>query len=276
MTHYNTLGVSETATPEEIKKAYRKLASQHHPDKGGDTAMFQQVEEAYRVLSDPQQRQQYDFEQQGGGTRHFNFGNFDGNDLNDIFSRFGMHFGPGFSQPRQPRRNKDLRIELALDLASTLEKQTKTISVQTTNGQRQTLDVDIPKGVATGASIRYPGLGDNFFTSLPRGDLYVNFRILPNPEFQVFGIDLITNLDINPFEAILGCEKTVTGLDSKNFLFNVPAGVQHGGKLRLNGQGLWDMHQPIRGNLIVNISIITPTKLSNEQLDLVRQIQNQL
>lgn len=273
MTHYATLGVSESATPEEIKKAYRKLASQHHPDKGGDTAMFQKVEEAYRVLSDPQQRQQYDFERQNPGGFKFNFSNENQNiDINDIFS----HFGFGFHPKQQQRRNKDLRIELALDLASTLEKQTKTISVQTTNGQRQTLDVEIPQGVVTGASIRYPGLGDNFFNSLPRGDLFVNFRIIPNPNFQIIGTDLLTNLTINCFEAILGCEKNITGLDGKTFSVSIPAGIQSGGRLRLKNQGLFEMNQNHRGGLIINIIVETPTKLSNEQLEIVRQLQNQL
>ena len=89
MSHYDTLGIAKTATPEEIKRAYRKLASQHHPDKGGDTAKFQQVEEAYRVLSDPQQRAQYDNPQPN--NIHFNFGHDQNINIDEIFSRFGFN-----------------------------------------------------------------------------------------------------------------------------------------------------------------------------------------
>ena len=101
--HYETLGVSKSATPEEIKRAYRKLASQHHPDKGGDTAKFQQVEEAYRVLSDPAQRQQYDNPQPQGGF-NFNFNNSGvPPEMQDIFRNFGFNFNAG-SPFRQQRK----------------------------------------------------------------------------------------------------------------------------------------------------------------------------
>jgi DnaJ-class molecular chaperone len=272
-THYETLGVSETATPDEIKKAYRKLASKHHPDKGGDTAVFQQVEEAYRVLSDPRQRQQYDMERQGG-ARSFRF-NTSGSDfdINDLFGQFGFGGASPFGQ-RQPRRNKDLRIELVVELQETLQDQKKTISVQTTNGQRQTLEVTIPRGITSGASMKYPGLGDNFFASLPRGDLYVNFRVIAHPQFQVYDIDLITKIEINCFDAITGGETEVVGLDGKTFLTTIPPGTQPGTKLRIKGEGLYVVNQPHRGNLIVEIRVSIPTNLTQTQLDLVKTIQS--
>lgn len=273
MSHYDTLGVAKTATPDEIKKAYRKLASQHHPDKGGDTAMFQQVEEAYRILSDPRQRQQYDMEQQGG-ARSFRFsGGGSDFDINDLFGQFGFGGASPFGQ-RQPRRNKDLRIELVVELQDTLQEHTKTVSVQTTNGQRQTLEVTIPRGISPGASMKYPGLGDNFFTSLPRGDLYVNFHVVPNPQFQVYDIDIITKIEINCFDAITGGETEVTGLDGKTFLITIPPGTQPGTKLRIKGEGLYVLNQNHRGNLIVEIRISIPTNLTQSQIDLVKAIQS--
>ena len=113
--YYQTLGVSENASPEEIKKAYRKLANQHHPDKGGDQAKFKDISVAYETLSDKNKRAEYDMQQQGGGREfRFNTGNTHFHDINDVFS---AHFGSPFGGPfgdifgRHQRRNKDLNIQ---------------------------------------------------------------------------------------------------------------------------------------------------------------------
>ena len=175
---YETLGVPTGASEDEIKKAYRKLASQHHPDKGGDTAKFQEIQNAYETLSDPQKRAQHDnpnpFGHQGGDS-HFEF-HFGGGDPHDIFQQFFQHGFGGhnpFQQRQQPRRNKDLRINLTINLQETLAEQKKTVSVQTTKGDRFNVDVNIPRGVSNGTTIKYTQMGDNMFDSLTRGDLYV-------------------------------------------------------------------------------------------------------
>jgi curved DNA-binding protein len=277
MNHYETLGVTESATPEEIKKAYRKLASQHHPDKGGDTATFQSIQTAYDTLSDPNKKQQYDLERQGGGNwQRFNFHDFGGQsqmDINDIFAQFG--FGQGGAGSRyQPRRNKDLRITIPFSLHESLAEQKKTVSVQTTNGQRQTLEITIPRGITGGASMKYPGLGDNFFTSLPRGDLYVHFEQLRDPKFQAMDIDLFTRIEINCLDAITGGETEVPGVDGKTFLLTIPPGTQHSTKFRIKGEGLYELNQDYRGNLIVEINISVPKNLTEQQLDLIKQVQS--
>lgn len=273
MNYYEVLGVPKTATPEEIKRAYRKLASQHHPDKGGDTAKFQQVEEAYRTLSDPQKRQEYDnpAPQMGPGGFHFNFGNAD---LNDIFAQFGFGAGGPFARHAQ-RRNPDIRTEIVLGLQETLYNQNKTVSVRTASGERQNVDVQIPKGITSGTTIKYPGLGDNMFQNLPAGDLYITVNVLRHPNYQVAGLDLITNLTIDCFQAIIGSEQTVIGLDGKTFIIKTPAGCQNGTKLKISGEGLHGFQQDTKGNLLVQVTVTVPTNLSNEQLDLVRLIQNQ-
>jgi DnaJ-class molecular chaperone len=277
MSHYNTLGVDEKATQDEIKKAYRKLASQHHPDKGGDKTKFQEIQSAYDTLSNNSKRQQYDMQLNGFGSGHgfrefhFNTGNVD-----DIFRQFGFGFGVDpFAQHRQhQRRNKDLRVEIPIPLVTTLEEQTKTISVQTTNGDRETVEVKIPRGITSGTQIKYAGLGDNLFTSLQRGDLYVFINVHNADGFIVNGIDLYTKISVNCLQAITGGEALVVGLDSRQFELTLPKGTQPGTKFRIPGQGLYHLNSDIRGDLYVEAEITVPQNLNDEQLEIVKSLIN--
>lgn len=273
MTHYQTLGVTEQATPDEIKRAFRKLASQHHPDKGGDTGKYQEIQKAYDTLSDNQRRQQYDMERQGLGQHggfqfHFNHGNID-----DIFRNFG--FGDPFGQQRQQqRRNKDLRIEIPIPLVSTLEEQKKTIQVTTTTGEKSNLEVTIPRGVTHGTNIKYGGLGDNMFNTLPRGDLYVQFNVHGAEGFGVHGIDLFMESRVNCLLAIAGGPITVTGLDGKKFEMNLSPGTQPGTRYRIPQQGLYQMNSGVRGDLYIEIVLTVPQNFTPEALDIVRGLIN--
>jgi DnaJ-class molecular chaperone len=267
---YQTLGVQRNATEEEIKKAYRKMASQHHPDKGGDTAKFQEIQTAYETLSDPQKRQQHDNPRQ---NNHFEF-NFGGGNPEDIFSQFFQQggFGGFHHQQRQARRNKDLRINLAVLLSETLDSTNKTVSVQTTKGDRFNVDVNVPRGVTHGTTIKYSGMGDNFIDSLTRGDLYVILTVVPDERFQIHGINLVTTLEIDSIDAMLGVDKEVQGLDGKDFLVKIPPGCQNDSKFGLHHQGLYHMQSGARGDLIVNVSIKTPV-LTEEQITILRTLK---
>jgi curved DNA-binding protein len=263
MDPYQTLGVNQNASEEEIKKAYKKLASKNHPDRGGDTAKFQDIQSAYQTLCDPQKRRQIDNPQT---NFEFNFGG--GQDMNDIFSQmFGSSGQSPFGHRRaQPRRNKDLKVNITVTLASTLERQRKTVRVQTTNRTQFEVDLDIPQGVTSGTTIKFSGRGDNFFESLTRGDLYVIIVVEANEQFEVFGENVLTELEVNSFDAIIGCEKTVLGIDGREFKIKIPAGSQHSTKYRLDSQGLFRMNSTIRGDLIVSLIVRTP-KLTPEQLN---------
>jgi curved DNA-binding protein len=282
--YYQTLGVNENANPEEIKRAYRKLAAQHHPDKGGDTAQFQRIQKAYETLGDQNNRARYDAERQGMGGFRFNINGqeFGGAPpgMDDIFRNFGFSFGPGgfnhgdpFGQFRQPRRNKDIRVELHIDIEDTLQGRTQTVEIQTAQGKTQTVEVNIPRGIHHGSSIKYPGLGDNFFDSMPRGDLYVTFVFKPHARFEVHNhIDLVLRLDINALDAIIGIEQEYMSIDGKRYTITIPAGTQHDAQFRVPGQGLYIPNQNNRGMLYIVARIVVPTHLDSKQVESIRQI----
>ncbi len=207
MDHYQTLGVAKNATPDEIKKSYRRLASKHHPDKGGDTATFQKIEEAYRILSDPQQRQQYDnpmpqgnpfagFQQAPGG---FNF-NFNG-DINDLFGQmFQQH------HQRHPNQPHAYRTSISISLEQSYSGGSQPLKLQTPNGLHA-VNIEIPKGVTDGGQMRYDNL-------IPNASLIVEFRVAPHLKFDRKGVDLYCNQQVSVLDLIVGSSfefKTISG-----------------------------------------------------------------
>jgi curved DNA-binding protein len=277
MNYYEILGVDDKATTDDIKRSYRKLASQHHPDKGGDKVKFQEIQKAYDTLSDNNKRQQYDMQRNGfGGGQQFHWHSADMHhpDLSEIFKNFGFDHNPFAQHRQQPRRNKDLRIEIPLPLVTTLEDQTKTVSVQTTNGHRETVEVKIPRGVTSATQIKYAGLGDNLFNTLARGDLYVQFNVHNADNFVVNGLDLSTQISVNCLLAIVGGQVNVSGLDNKTFELTVPPGIQPGTKFRIPQQGLYQLNSTIRGDLYIELTLEVPKDLNQEQLEIVRKLIN--
>jgi DnaJ-class molecular chaperone len=274
MSHYDTLGVNKDATQDEIKKAYRKLASKHHPDKGGDTVKFQEIQTAYDVLSDEAKRQMYDSGQNGGHQHNWNSQNLNQHDLNEIFKNFGFGFDP-FMHHGHNRRNKDLKVHLSIPLESTLAAQTKTISVQTTSGHRETVEVEIPRGIANDTNIKYPNLGDNLFNTLPRGDLYVSINVAPHAEFTINNLDLYRRYNVNSLLAITGGDFSVVGLDGTTFKLTLPAGTQNGTKFRIPQHGLYQLRSETRGDFYIEAILSTPKNLTPDQIEIIRSITNQ-
>jgi DnaJ-class molecular chaperone len=277
MTYYEILGVGDTATADEIKRSYRKLASHHHPDKGGDKSRFQEIQQAYDTLSDASKRQQYDMQRNGMGApggMQFQWHSSDMGhpDLSEIFRNFGFGGDPFAHVRQQQRRNKDLRIEIPLPLASTLEEQTKTVSVQTTNGHRETVEVKIPRGITTGTQIKYAGLGDNLFNTLPRGDLYVQFTVQNVEGYVANGIDLYHRVSVNCLNAIVGVETIVDGLDGKKFAVTIPAGTQHSARFRIPKQGLYVLNSAHRGDLYIEVDMTVPQDLTPDQLETIKNL----
>lgn len=276
MNPYEILGVDRKADQNTIKQAYRKLASQNHPDKGGDTKRFQEIQSAYDILSDPEKRQQFDnprpqFHNVPPGGFDFNF-NF-GGDINDIFQHIRSGHDP-FSQMRQPRRNRDVRSTINIPLHETLQDQIKIISIGDSNGKSRDLEMRIPRGVTTGTVFRFGGQGDQQIPQLPPGDLLITVNVIVNPEFEVSGLDLTKCLTIDAWDAMIGCEREIVGLDTRKFSLTIPPGTQWGQRFRIAGEGLWAFQKDVKGNLFVRIVINIPTNLTPMQQDFIKQLKN--
>jgi len=282
--HYETLGVEKSATDDEIKKSYKKLASKLHPDKpGGDTQKFQEIQAAYEAIGDAQKRAQYDAALENGGRPQFHFHTNNANqngvppDIAELLRRqFGFdasaftHQNNGY---RAPQRNQDIRIMVQIELVDTLAEQTKTLAITFPTGEKENVEIKIPRGIQSGETIRYVGLGSNAIPTIPRADLYVQFHVKGNIDFEQDGVDLYRLLNVNCLEAMVGCVKEIVGIDGKKFNLTIPPGSQHNTKFGISDAGLYVLGKEIRGRLIAVLNIYIPTKLSDEQLKIIKDIQ---
>lgn len=269
--YYNTLGVARDASPEDIKRAFRKLASQHHPDKGGDTKKFQEIQAAYETLSDPQKRAAYDnpqpqFQQFGGMPPGFE----------DFLNSFGGPFGDIFGRREQrSQRNRNLGFQTQITLEDVCNGKDLTLSVRLPSGREQVCEIKIPKGIQDGVTIRVPNMGDDSIPSLPRGDIHLTIHVLPHQFYQRQNDDLIYRLQVNALDAIVGKSYTIETITKKLLEVKVPPGTQHGTILAAPGYGVPNVNDNrFVGRLLIQININIPTNLSNEQINLIKQIIN--
>ncbi len=291
---YKALGVKETATADEIKKAFRALAKKFHPDRnrGKKEAeeRFKEISEAYDTLSDPKKKSEYDlmrqyggespfgrqgqspygagtFRQAGPGGTRFEF-HTSGEGFENIEDLFGDLFGrtsrrgrkqSPFSQPEEEQpRGQDVHSEISVTFMEAIKGVSRLI--QLPDGKK--IRVKIPAGIESGGKIRLAGQGQPSIFGGEIGDLIITVKVLPDQNFSRKENDVYTSVTIPFTDAILGTKVNVKTL-SKTVALTVPPGTQPGAKLRLKGQGLAVGNE--QGDLFVEIKIELPKTLTAEQ-----------
>lgn len=304
--YYAVLGVAKGATQEAIKKAYRALAREHHPDRNPDRPdaeeRFKEIQEAYDTLSDPAKRRAYDrrrerpfgqanpFDNPFGQEQPFGNTGFDtrrggryyrsadgtyvrvdpttgapggdegGFGFSDLFGRFFSGEAPGGA-----RRPAGRDVETTLRL--TFEQALRGGRTEVTLPGGEAVRIQIPKGVDSGFKIRLRGRGQASPAGTP-GDLYVTFQVAPHPNFRREGRDLVTDVEVNVFEAMLGASRPLTSAYGKRLKVTIPPGTQPGERFRLTGQGVETDEGA--GDLYVEIHVVIPQDLTDAQRETLR------
>lgn len=298
--YYKVLGVNKTASQDDIKKAYRKLAVKYHPDKTkGDKAKeekFKEITEAYEVLKDPQKRKQYD--ELGANWKQYQDGNgggwgnpyagrgqtrteFDG-DFSDLFGDgggfsdfFESFFGQGTSgQARGGRaasgfQGQDIQASVSISLDDAYEGGVRLINL---NGKR--LRLKLKPGIEHNQTLKIKGKGQPGIHGGPAGDLYLTVEINPHARFERKGNDLYMTVPVDMYTATLGGKINIQTLKGSKVNVTIPKGTDSGKTLRLKGLGMPSYHHPDQfGNLFVQIKVTTPKGLSKEEEELLKKLQ---
>jgi len=277
--YYKILGVKRDASEEEIKKAFRKLAHAHHPDKaGGDEAKFKEASEAYAVLSDKNKRAQYDnFGTTGGGGAGFdpsgfgfdfsgfgNMGGFDTGDLGDILSSI---FGG-----RRVRRGRDIAVDIELSFQESVFGAERKVLINSKLVKQKEVKINVPPGIDDGQMIRLSGMGETLEGGVP-GDLYVKVHVRKHQYLRKEGYNLVMDLEVKLTEVLLGAEKMIGTLDGEITL-KVPAGTKHGTILRVKDRGV-PAGGNKRGDIYIRISVQIPEKLSKASKKLIEELKKE-
>ena len=292
--YYKILGLDKNATADQIKKAYRKLARQHHPDLNPNdkeaNKKFQQINEANEVLSDPEKRKKYDqygqnwqhaeayekarqSQQHSGDRESSGYGGagtygdeFSSGDFSDFFnSMFGGGYRGGRSQVKFKGQDYNAEMQISLKEAYTTHQR-----VFTVNGKN--IRITIPAGIANGQTIKLKGHGGAGVNGGPSGDLYITFTLTEDPVFKRLGDDLYATVELDLYTAVLGGEKTIETLDGKVKL-KVNPETQNGTKTRLKGKGFPAYKRDgVFGDLIITWQIKIPVNLTEKQKTLFREL----
>ncbi len=305
--YYASLGIAQNASEEEIKKAFRKLARKYHPDVAEDKKTaeekFKEINEAYEVLSDPDKRKKYDLlganwqqeeaesrppsqSRPEGASQEFHFG---GTGFSDFFEQYfsgGTRYGfpqqesaPGTaSGSARARRGSDVEGDILVSLTEAMHGAIRPISMQTVHpqtGQVETrnFQVRIPPGALEGRRIRVPGHGESGHGGAPAGDLFLRIRHATHPDFSSREADIYHELDIAPWEAVLGAEVVVPTLDG-SIKLRIPAGAENGQKLRARNRGLPKGKSDERGDFYVVLTVQLPTSTTEEEKALWEKLRD--
>jgi DnaJ-class molecular chaperone len=311
--YYKTLGVSKSASAEEIQKAYRNLARKYHPDLNPDdkTAKqkFQDVQQAYETLNDPKKKQMYDqfgsdYEQMGGAPgggfpgghpfgggggqvppgfeQMFGGGGAGGITLEELMRNFGMGGGGGFeggggrkrSRRQQQVPGDDVRADVEVPFRTAVLGGKVSISLRRPDGRKESIDVSIPAGIESGKTIRLRGQGDPSPNGGPAGDLLITVRIAEHESFTRQGLDLTVKVPVTIAEACLGGKIEVPSPHG-TITLTIPPGTSSGKRIRAKGQGI-HAKDGTQGDLYAEVAIVVPKKLNGKTTELVKQLSEQL
>tara|TARA_B100001989_G_scaffold107319_1_gene75243 strand:- start:24 stop:881 length:858 start_codon:yes stop_codon:yes gene_type:complete len=282
--YYKILGVGETATNEQIKKAFKDIAKKEHPDRGGNKHRFQEASEAHDVLKDSQKRHDYDTQRKFGSSTGGNEHPFFNEDIfGDFFSGFsGSDFGGRFNFTTSRGRtrtfrsgfsaNRNVQVRMAISIKEAMVNNEKTINYKLPSGREEYATVKIPAGVQHGVTFKFAGMGDDSIKNVPRGDLMVQMSVLDSDGYTRKGNDLYTDKTISCFQAIRGHEIKLKTLEDSVITVKVPSGTQHGTLLSVKGRGM-PVHRTlnIRGNLYVKVLVLIP-QLSAADLKKIKDL----
>jgi curved DNA-binding protein len=299
--YYKILGIDKTASADDIKKAYRKLAVKYHPDKnpGNKEAeeKFKKMSEAYAVLSDQEKRKQYDNYGADGFSQHYSQEDiFRGFDINEILRGFGAQgagggggrrrsysfqsggdpfaelFGGGGGQYRpMPQKGQDLEYNLAITIEESVLGAEKKIAINN-DGQVDEINIKIPAGINGGKKLRLTGKGLPGSRGGSSGDLYLNISILPHPIFARDGNDIYLDKEIKYSQAVLGTSIEVPTVDGSIKRIKIPPGTQNNTKIRMKGLGVPNLKGSDKGDQYVKVLVNVPHKLSAVQADLIKKL----
>jgi len=276
--YYKILGVGETATTDQIKKAFKDIAKKEHPDRGGDEARFKEANEAHDTLKDSQKRHDYDSMRKFGGTRQGGQGQhpfFNEDIFGDFFSGFqqgqggDMDFNSRFNFTTQGNQaktfrtrqqaNKSINVRMAISIKEAMMNNEKTINYRLPSGREEFATVKIPAGVQHGVTFKFTGMGDDSIKNVPRGDLMVQMSVLDSDGYTRKVNDLYTDKTIDCFQAVRGHRIQLKTLEDSVITVNVPAGTQPGTLLMVRSKGM-PVHKTlnIRGNLYVKVHVLIP------------------
>lgn len=297
--YYSTLGVQRDASAEDIKKAFRKLARLYHPDIAKDKKTaeekFKEINEANEVLSDPEKRKKYDslgadWQEPERTSPHAQGVHFGGTGFSDFFEQYfsgGSRYGfpedfaesiPKSTSQGRARRGHDIEGDILVTLEEAMHGTQRPLSLQTMDRRTgvmstHSFEVRIPPGATDRRRIRVPGQGESGTNGGQPGDLYLRVRHAAHPDFTTREADLYHELEIAPWEAVLGSEIIVPTLDG-SIKLKIPAGAENQQKLRVRGRGLPKGKSGERGDFFVTLQVILPNQVSAADRALWEQLRN--
>lgn len=279
MNYYDILGLQRGASPQEIKTAYRKLAMEHHPDRGGDESHFQRISQAYETLSDANKRARYDDEISIQAQFNGNFRSFEdvNNMFNDIFGRGPFDFGRPRSGHGQSRaKNLDLNIKCKITLLDSFIGKDLEATYSLPSGRKETVVINIPPGIKSGETISFRGMGDDTYPQVQRGNLNVTIEVAQDLNFVRRGDDITTIIEIDPIEAMIGCVKPIETIDGSILQVKIKPGVGHGSEYALANLGFKSIRTGKVGNFVIIVYIRIPEIKDKNIIKKLEDIKNEI